>query len=350
MNSIFKRVEGLINDHMACDSDCSKLRTLCPSVGSFFTQLPLADAFEIVDARRGISARRFVAPSFNDVRHVLSLAQLLQHARSHELKLITFDGDVTLYAQGQGISLDSAVLPHLLLLLARDIHVVILTAAGYPQPSGDRYRERFAGLLFALASSTALTAQQKARFLVLGGECNYLFRFHESLGLEWVDAETWQLDAMKAWQSSDITALLDLAAHVFAECINIMSLEDVQIIRKERAIGLVPDPKKPLERESLEEIVLAVQRTLARSKTALKIPFCAFSDVDVWVDVGHKAWGVQCLQKHLGGILPRETLHVGDQFLSLSGNDYSTRTVCTTLWVADPSETEVWLRFLLDRL
>jgi IMP-specific 5'-nucleotidase len=46
----------------------SKLKLLVPSVGTFFTPLLLKDAFLYQDERRRISYRRFVPPSFNDIR------------------------------------------------------------------------------------------------------------------------------------------------------------------------------------------------------------------------------------------------------------------------------------------
>lgn len=83
-------VEGLIQDHSSqsfvlsfhCAASLiatvahqndgtdarSKLKFLVPSVGSFFTPLPLKRAFLYQDERRKISARRFVPPSFNDIR------------------------------------------------------------------------------------------------------------------------------------------------------------------------------------------------------------------------------------------------------------------------------------------
>jgi len=59
-------VEELIRDHISRlnseESQSSKLRLLVPSIGSFFTPLPLKEAFLLQDERRHISSRRFVAP------------------------------------------------------------------------------------------------------------------------------------------------------------------------------------------------------------------------------------------------------------------------------------------------
>lgn len=43
----------------------SKLKMLVPTIGMFFTPLPLREAFLTTEPKRAISQRRFVAPSFN---------------------------------------------------------------------------------------------------------------------------------------------------------------------------------------------------------------------------------------------------------------------------------------------
>jgi IMP and pyridine-specific 5'-nucleotidase len=74
----------------------SKLKLLVPSIGTFFTRLPLAEAFKYQDRKRFISSRRFVPPSFNDIRLILNTAQLMGVMAAGTLDLATFDGDVTL--------------------------------------------------------------------------------------------------------------------------------------------------------------------------------------------------------------------------------------------------------------
>jgi IMP and pyridine-specific 5'-nucleotidase len=89
-----KDVEDLINDHIRQHrSDAlipSKLKLLVPSVGTFFTPLPLHDAFKFQDSLRYISSRRFVAPSFNDIRVVLNTAQAMSLVKGGRLELVTF--------------------------------------------------------------------------------------------------------------------------------------------------------------------------------------------------------------------------------------------------------------------
>jgi IMP and pyridine-specific 5'-nucleotidase len=55
--------------------------------------------YEEYNAKYSIASRKFVRPSFNEIRHILNLAQLTAIAK--QLKLITLDGDCTLYADGK---------------------------------------------------------------------------------------------------------------------------------------------------------------------------------------------------------------------------------------------------------
>ena len=85
-------------------------------------------AWRKYDAKYKVSCRRFVRPSFNEVRHVLNLSQERRrgccppvrtrarivpdtHAaaqvlamRDTNLRLVTFDGDCTLYSDGNNFS------------------------------------------------------------------------------------------------------------------------------------------------------------------------------------------------------------------------------------------------------
>jgi IMP and pyridine-specific 5'-nucleotidase len=86
---------------------------LVPTAGPFFTRLPLEAAFKYQDRKRYISSRRYVAPSFNDVRLVLNSAQIMA-VTGGTLQLATFDGDVTLYDDGQSLEPSSPIIPRLL--------------------------------------------------------------------------------------------------------------------------------------------------------------------------------------------------------------------------------------------
>ena len=69
----FSHFEDLIAEHCR-DPQGSRLKQLVPSLGSFFHALPLRRAFEEYDAKYCITSRQFVAPTFNELRHILNLA------------------------------------------------------------------------------------------------------------------------------------------------------------------------------------------------------------------------------------------------------------------------------------
>lgn len=105
------------------NSTLSRLSQLVPSVGVFFTPLPLSKSFSVINSKRSIASRRHVAPSFNDVRYILNYAQV--YAIASSLKLVTFDGDMTLYQDGANFSSDSILVGLIVALLAKGITVSI---------------------------------------------------------------------------------------------------------------------------------------------------------------------------------------------------------------------------------
>lgn len=111
---ILKSCELLIIEHHQTPQ-ISKLSRIVPSIGTFFTKLALVEAFEIIERSRSIVDRKFVPISFNDIRYLLNEAQVIEVSR--DLKLITFDGDMTLYADGADFSRDSLLVGLLIDLL-----------------------------------------------------------------------------------------------------------------------------------------------------------------------------------------------------------------------------------------
>ncbi|EGX90084.1 IMP-specific 5'-nucleotidase 1 [Cordyceps militaris CM01] len=382
-------VEVMIDDHISrqnLDSPIpSKLGMLVPTAGPFFTRLPLEAAFKYQDRKRYISCRRYVAPSFNDVRLVLNSAQIMA-VTNGTLQLATFDGDVTLYEDGQNLEPSSPIVPRLMHLLRNNIKIGIVTAAGYT--TADGYYGRLHGLLETIAASTELNPVQKQNLVIMGGEANYLFEYSQSSPhrLAPVPRAQWLTPEMATWSEADITALLDVAETALRDCLRSMNLP-ARLIRKDRAVGIIPDPPHvQIARESLEETVLVVQRILEISSLGLRaqaqaaaaskvvgsnggsaarsdkkpagVPFCAFNGGrDVFVDIGDKSWGVAVCQQWFGrrdagagaaSIKGENTLHVGDQFLSAGSNDFKARSVGTTAWIASPSETVELLDELAD--
>ncbi|KLJ12315.1 IMP-specific 5'-nucleotidase 1 [Blastomyces silverae] len=350
---IMHDVENLINDHISHQEGKSKrrskLKLLVPSIGTFFTPLLLADAFRYQDKKRSISSRRFVPPSFNDIRNILNTAQLLGLIKGGGVDLITFDGDVTLYDDGASLTMDNPVIQRIIRLLHQGKRVGIVTAAGYTEAV--RYHERLHGLLDNVKNDPGLNEHQQNNLIVMGGESNFLFKFDRSSRylLSPVERSEWLLDDMKLWKEEDITELLDIAETALRDCVTNLNLPAI-IVRKPRAVGISPLEGSRMQREQLEETVLVAQQTVEFSSVGQRLPFCAFNGGnDVFIDIGDKSWGVRACQRYFGGIPPSKTLHIGDQFLSAGSNDFKARLACTTSWVSNPGET-VQLLDELDEL
>ncbi len=217
-----------------------------------------------------------------------------------------------------------------------------MTAAGYTEAK--KYHDRLYGLLDAIKAAVTMTQVTNPELIILGGESNFLFQLDTSSEflLRYVERSEWLLPEMQQWAEEDIQALLDVAEKALRECISGMELS-AEILRKERAVGIIPTTapnSRKFTREQLEETVLVTQQVVEMSPAARRLPFCAFNGGnDVFVDIGDKGWGVLACQRYLGGIEGSKTLHVGDQFLSAGANDFKARLACTTAWIANPGET-----------
>ncbi|QEU58843.1 Isn1 [Kluyveromyces lactis] len=373
--SIFSDIENLVSQKIEIENrrrelgslEEARLDQLVPQVGTFFTHLPLVEAFEVQNRRRAICSRKMVSPSFNDIRHILNSAQILALLKSKELKLVTFDGDVTLYEDGGSIERGGKIVTRIITLLKRGINVGVVTAAGYDDP--DKYKERLYGLCFALFSDKSMSLEQKSKLTVMGGESNYLFQYFETseqFGFKSIDDDEWVPPSVKAWSDDDIDATLDVAQKCFGELSHLLALPSkCQIIRKKRAVGFVPgfifddelevNVKIKIPREALEEMVLVVQKKLESYPPAQNIQFSCFDGgSDVWCDIGGKDLGVSILQNFYqtdSPITAAQTLHIGDQFAPKgSANDFKARSAGCTLWISSPSETIEVLDDLLPYL
>mmetsp|Transcript_26481 Transcript_26481/g.103144 ORF Transcript_26481/g.103144 Transcript_26481/m.103144 type:complete len:405 (-) Transcript_26481:1695-2909(-) len=344
---VFRSIEQLVDEHRERYElfigkaqqgvFSSKLRELVPEVGIFFTSLPLTKAFTIYDEQEAITARNFIPPSFNDIRHVLNIAQLF--ALRKTVKLITFDGDQTLYQDGGDFHPDSALVVHLISLLEKGVFVALVTAAGY-ENNPEKYESRLSGLLAGFKAHN-LSQAAASRFFVLGGECNFLYKCKADYKLEVVRFESFATDEMLLWGSHQIVKVLDIAEASLRNGVEEMNL-NYQVLRKARGVGLVCSGRSA-DREQLDELALRAKHDV--NEAHLNIRVCAFNGgQDVWVDIGDKLVGVQALQGYLQ-CKPEETLHVGDQFLS-TGNDIATRRACCTVWVSNPEETDKVLSLL----
>ena len=355
----FEHFEELIHEHYE-NPDKSRLKVMVPSLGRFFHPLRLRKAFVEYDTKYCITARRFVSPTFNELRHILNLATVHALAPAGagadgSLKMITFDGDETLYRHGDNFASGSKLARYIIKLMQNGVHVALVTAAGYPH-DGAKYEGRMRGLLDSFVASS-LPEEVMARFWVLGGECNYLFRCGANARLTEVPSREWLPEA-EHWSAEEIRSLLDTAESCIRSTMASLKLRG-RVLRKERAVGLIPGGKegkkreptgsggKSIRRELLDEVCLAVQEELRAA--SFTIPYCAFNGGgDVFVDIGNKRVGVQGMQSYLK-LRPEQCLHVGDQFLN-TGNDFSCRDACATVWITSPVETKYILKRIVTAL
>lgn len=180
--------------------------------------------------------------------------------RNGPLDLVTFDGDVTLYEDGMCLQPDNAVIDKILRLMRRGSKIGIVTAAGYTE--AQKYYERLFGLLNAIQTSE-LSLEAKQGLVVIGGESNFCFKFDGNSPhlLKWVPREEWLLEEMLLWTEPDIAELLDIAEASLKDTVRNMRMEAI-VVRKDRAVGIVPKPGHKFCRETLEETVLIVQKIL----------------------------------------------------------------------------------------
>ena len=456
----FRHFEMLIDEHRQWDADDgdakpSRLKQLVPTVGKFHTHLPLRRAFEAYNAKYGLTKRKHICISFNELRHILNLAQIMalrcgpgyeyggstcslaqrgvaaaaqdederralkrwesqlgddldllntpvltavnggggggggsasgppsppkldlnpdggsdgtnneqekttnnDEGSAKDLKpfhgpsMITFDGDQTLYSDGANFESNPKLALYLYLLLRNGVTVAVVTAAGYEYHS-EKYELRLSGLL-AYFRDRKLALEDCERFYLFGGECNYLLRLgsdykrhpvkeHGAGG--WLTSTKYMEEAPGNWDENEINMLLDTAEACMKQSIDEQNLR-ARIIRKKRAVGLIPKPDEEIHREALDESILRVQAELQRHPR-ISLPFCAFNGgSDAWVDCGNKRVGVAILQSYLG-VPNEETLHIGDQFLN-TGNDFAARDTSPCAWITSPDETTYILKSIL---
>eukprot|EP01025_Chloroclados_australasicus_P013822 TRINITY_DN16466_c2_g2_i3.p1 TRINITY_DN16466_c2_g2~~TRINITY_DN16466_c2_g2_i3.p1 ORF type:complete len:252 (+),score=37.36 TRINITY_DN16466_c2_g2_i3:137-892(+) len=227
----------------------------------------------------------------------------------------------------------------ILQLLQANVYVAIFAGGGYPGHA-EKYEQSLAGLIEAF-NNKKIAESATSRLFVVGGECNYLLRYDaQKGGLNFIDQNMWQSQEMLSWQEGNkIPHLLSEAQWALQENSKRLNLE-VEIIKKDRAVGAIP--REAILYEVLEDLAIGVQNNLINSR----IPFCAFNNgTHVFVDVGNKSIGIEAIMSHLD-INPSEVLHVGDRF-TRSGSDMSVRDCCCILWVVGIQETEFFIKLLL---
>lgn len=364
----FRYFEQMVEEDRMCvaavEPRISQIRTFVPTIGSFHTPLPLEQAFRDYDAKYAVTSRRHIAPTFNEIRHILNLAQV--YALRSSLRFISFDGDQTLYEDGGNFEHDSALSIAIRTLLKTGVNVALITAAGYGH-EGPRYETRLQGLLAGFQEHS-LSDEALNRFFVVGGECNYYLRCvreDERVQLKRIPDEMWEKAAPGprpySWSEPECKRILDIAEESFRSSAKELRLR-AKIIRKPRGLGIIaggPDSVKSvptghgsekLKREALDEVALRAQEELKKAEPQLTLLYCCFNGGrDAWVDVGNKRVGVEAMQSLLHITEKNTCLHVGDQFLNM-GNDYAARDVSPCIWITNPRETEKILAYVLEAL
>lgn len=392
----FTHFEVLIDEHRRLEQEgCgqpSRLKQLVPTVGTFHTRLPLRQAFHAYNEKHRLTKRKHIQISFNEIRHILNLAQVIamrypegsterpptfnekeklvedlendvdiiegaiQEGQLKGPRMVTFDGDQTLYTDGSNFDSNPKLANYMYLLLHHGVSVAVVTAAGY-EYNVEKYEFRLSGLLEYFKSKN-LTKEECERFFIFGGECNYLLHLGHDFHLHpvnekgrggWMTATKHIPHSPANWNEDEVNALLDAAYTALEESVNDQNING-RTIRKKRSVGLVPNAgTSRISREALDESVLRCQAKLSQLNGGGRsnLPFCAFNGgSDAWVDIGNKRVAVEVLASYLG-IDPYEILHIGDQFLN-TGNDYAARAVCPCIWITSPEETTYILKTILN--
>ncbi|XP_026192719.1 uncharacterized protein LOC34618238 [Cyclospora cayetanensis] len=338
----------------------------------YFTPLMLVRAFKRLDAVYRLSSRSFAPPSRNECRNLLNLAQIF--ASRQRLRLLTLDGDETLYPNGENFCHEEMG-RNIAQLLRKGVAVAVVTGAVRRLPplplkclppaalpvgygyEAEKYAVRL-GILLTIFAQERLPPKATRRFFLMGGESNYLLRLSSSLKLEPVPEELWR-GYRPPIEAADCERLLDVSERSLVLLSKDLGLEG-NVIRKQRAVGLVPRDdatnkvrfgcvdNKGMHKESLEEGVMRVRRDIrAAFGGDCPVPYSVFTGgCDIWVDAGNKAEGVALLQGLLK-LKPEHCLHVGDQF-DLVGNDLAARICSPTLWIRNPKETAAVIWELLQ--
>jgi IMP and pyridine-specific 5'-nucleotidase len=283
--------------------------------------------------------------------HDLGEGEVSPNQRLKGPRLITFDGDQTLYSDGANFESNPHLANYLYQLLRHQASVAVVTAAGYGY-NVEKYEHRLSGLL-QYFKRRGLSESECSSFYLFGGECNFLcqlgpdYKLHavrENGAGGWYTATQFLPESPANWPEQRVQAMLDVAECTMQATVDELNLRG-RIIRKTRSVGLAPNAGREITRESLDEVVLRVHEDMHKMNcgTGPALPYCAFNGgSDAWLDVGNKRVGVQILQAYLG-IPMAESLHIGDQFLN-TGNDYAARDVSPCVWIINPQETTYVLK------
>ncbi len=160
-----KYIEELVEEHLL-NPEGSRLTSSVPTISLFHTPLKFAEAFQFIDCEHNISKRTHIPPSFQEIKDTLNFAQALSTGRS--LALATFDGDGTLYNDGENFGEYLEIGKHIVELMRAGVIISVVTAAGYGLDA-PKYEVRLQKLLDMFVEA-GLSEQVASQFYVMGGE------------------------------------------------------------------------------------------------------------------------------------------------------------------------------------
>eukprot|EP00915_Cephaloidophora_sp_WS-2016_P000076 GHVH01000147.1.p1 GENE.GHVH01000147.1~~GHVH01000147.1.p1 ORF type:complete len:483 (+),score=63.38 GHVH01000147.1:196-1644(+) len=372
-----RQIEVMLQDHYYSGMR-SQLTALIGDSFPLHLQLPFMEAFSIYDKKYCVSKRTHILISTDEVRQILNIATVVslvrgtssRHASSTSISvqptinnhvgLITFDGDGTLYEDGENFS-SPAIAEQLCTFLRYGIHIALVTAASYGYEV-DKYQTRIAFLINFFQERKLEMTGELGRFFVFGGECNYLMELNDKFELAAVPESLWVHHHSHIAKANAIQSkvLLDLVEATMRQAEQDLSLRTT-VVRKERGVGLIsagtidrcdfPNTGRSglhrVKTEILDEVVGRCRQQIKDS--GIRLTHCLFNGgSDVWCDMGDKAIGCTILSKLLH-VEHYRVVHIGDQFDD-NGNDLAARRVVPTIFITDPQETRAVLSALMQQL
>lgn len=208
-------------------------------------------------------------PTFNEIRHILNLAQVLG---LDSLKLMTFDGDQTLYPDQQNLE-DPIICELLLTLLKKGVKIALVTAANYGLQV-EKYEGRIGKLLeyFARQVETipasevlsphsggkngvdstpsesrtkisvgpALPKEFCKNFFIVAGESNFLLTLGENYKIQPCQ-EKWTAcqEIPTAEPSENMLELLNVCEATLREGIADLNMTKATVLRKKTSVGVI---------------------------------------------------------------------------------------------------------------
>ncbi len=153
-----KYIEELVEEHLA-NPEGSRLTSSVPTISLFHTPLKFAEAFDLIDREHNISKRTHIPPSFQEIKDALNFSQALATGRT--LALATFDGDGTLYNDGDNFGEYPEIGNYMVQLMQAGVIISVVTAAVYM----GAYGQMVGSALVVLG--TGISSSMHSKFLLL---------------------------------------------------------------------------------------------------------------------------------------------------------------------------------------